>query len=143
EPELLNACLDALEIDLRVRPANALEALHHFRVRESQALHRVEAKAPMRKFGMNRIDGVFLTLQPIARDNSRADLAEHALFDEQIPARQQRRGLRSQIGPDQAAEFLHRIGRKLDAVFKMSGAFGRLLDALTRGVIHPTMIGTA
>ena len=63
---------------------------------------------------MHRIERVLHDLQPIARNHRRADIAQHAVPDEQFPARQQRRGLWPEVSENQPAEFFYRIRRHTD-----------------------------
>jgi len=54
----------------------------------------------MKPLYMHRVKRILHDLQPIARDHRRADIAQHAIAHEQIPARHQGRWLRSQVGKD-------------------------------------------
>src|SRR5271169_193399 len=91
---------------------------------------------------MRRVAGVLLTLQPIAIDDVDRDLAHGVGPNKQIPARQDRRGQRPQIGENEPAEFLHRIGLQL-GLEPAFAAFHRPLDAGAFGIIQPAMIRTA
>src|SRR6266568_1172167 len=71
-------------------------------------------------------------------------LAEAVGPDEQVPAWQQRRRLRAKVGPDKAAELLHRVG--FDAHLVLERAVWRLqglLEAAALRVEQPAVVTAA
>src|ERR1051326_8235924 len=71
-------------------------------------------------------------------------MALAVLAREEIVARQERRGIGSEIGEDEAADLLRLVGRMLDAVFERA-AFGlrRLLDTFAGKIVEPAVIAAA
>src|SRR5207249_589691 len=55
----------------------------------------------MQPLEMDRVDGVLLALEPVARDLRQHDLYEAVLPGERLPRWHQRRRLRTEVGPQQ------------------------------------------
>src|SRR5438876_9797877 len=93
---------------------------------------------------MTEVAAVLHDLQPVAGQPMSDDLAEAVRPDEQVPARQQWRRLRAKVGPDQAAQLLHRVG--LDAHLVLERAvwrLQRLFEAATFSVEQPAVVTAA
>ena len=56
-----------------------------------------------------RVSRILLALEPVGGQYRCADLPEHAVHHEQIPARQQRTRIGAQVGPNETPEHLYRI----------------------------------
>src|SRR5262245_28348983 len=110
----------------------------------SEALEHVVAEVAMQVFPVHRVQRVFHDLQPVARNDSPADVPDYVVADKWVPARHQRYRLRAQISKHQSAQFLDRIGFGSDASFK--GAFRRLrghFQTLSSLIKQPSVIGAA
>src|SRR5690242_6452125 len=68
---------------------------------------------------MQRVDGIFLTLKPVARNFGEHDLDKAVLPGEWFPIGHQRRRLRAEIRPDQARLDLDWIRRDADLVLEL------------------------
>src|SRR5262245_29482148 len=67
----------------------------------------------MHPFEMNRVDGIFLALKPVARNFSKHDLAKTVLPCKRFPVRNEWRRIRSQVRPNQTGSRGNRV--RLDA----------------------------
>src|SRR5262245_41813865 len=96
---------------------------------------------------MQRVDGVFLALKPIARNVGKNDLHESVFPGERLPIRNQGRGLRAEIGPNQSSMRLDRISRDLhfvlEAGLRVGDVFVGLLGAGSMLVEEPAVIVAA
>ncbi len=105
--------------------------------------HRRQVMA-VQPLEVRRVDAVLHDLQPVARDERAADVAQHTLPDEEIVARQQRRRLGAQVGEDQAAQLLRAVGRRASAREPLGrGRPHRDLEAASRGRELPAVVGAA
>ena len=90
-------------------------------------------------------DGIFLDLEPIAvvhRQND--DIAMAIGADEHVPPREERRsrGVRSEIGEQQPAQFAHRIGTDPHGLRRLA-RLERPVDALALAVELPAVVAAA
>jgi hypothetical protein len=92
-----------------VRATDALEAFDFSLIGNPAALNRIKPEMPVSITGMDGVHGVFLTLQPVTGQQRRADLPENIIEHEQIPAREQRRGLWTNVAPHKSTKLLHRV----------------------------------
>ena len=100
---------------------------------------------------VHRVDRVLHDLDPVARNLNVLDVADHVVHHEEVPARQQRRRLRPEVGKDQAAQLLDSVRGQPDRVLephsgealRVANLFERLLDATARRVVHPAVVGAA
>ena len=90
-----------------------------------------------------RVGVVLRHLQPVARQVTHADGAIPVLAHDVLVARQERRGLRAHVRPDQTAHLLHRIGGDRDAVAHLGRRLGRRLQTAAVRVEHPSVVGAA
>jgi hypothetical protein len=94
--------------------------------------------------GVNRVERVLHDLQPVAIHHRTADHTHRAGNDEPVEPRQLGNRRRTEIREEHAAEFSHRIRRRLRALGKRAAVrFVRLIDALPGSVELPAVIGTA
>jgi len=107
------------------------------------AVHHPAAPVAVQPLEVEWVEGVLLALEPVARQLDGVGEAT-ALPDEDVPARQQRRGLRAHVREDQAAEFLNFV--RLDVHFfleaRACGLRG-LIHASAGFVEQPAMVGAA
>ena len=95
-------------------------------------------------FGVHGIERVLHDLQPVAGHLGVADMANRTLGHEAVPARQQRRRLRTEVGEDHAAERFDRIAAGRHLVFERTAVgLVRLIDARARAVELPAVIRAA
>src|SRR5579875_2064751 len=91
------------------------------------------------------VDGVgrvLHALEPVARNSDKADDAIDVIPHEAVPARQQRHGLRAEIGEDEPSEFLDWVRGDLHLLFEpASGRLAWLIDTVAGRVIGPAVIG--
>src|SRR5215475_8942800 len=78
----LNSERNTIKGNLFVRTTDALEGFDFSLVGNPASLNSVKPKKPMSVSGMNSIDSVFLTLQPVAGQERGADLAEDTIEHE-------------------------------------------------------------
>ena len=94
---------------------------------------------------MDRVEGVLHDLEPVARHLGVADVAGHAVYQEQVPRWQHRRRQRTQIAEEHAAHLLDWVCLQLDlvleAVVRYLGFLVGLLYALPGLVVQPTVVG--
>src|SRR2546422_6163966 len=113
------AVLELLEADLQVRrrpvPVDAVQRARPVRVQ------------PLEVHG---VDGVLMTLRPVAGDLREHDLHEAILPGEGLPGRHERRRRRPQVGPEQAGLGLHRIRFDSDAILEPGTRARCLLERL-------------
>ena len=108
-----------------------------------------EADRPvrMRPFEMHRVDRIFLALEPVARDLGEHDLAEAVRPGEELPIRHQRTRLRAEIGPEQPAPLLDRVGFDADFVAQPPLRVRHVLVGLRQagavGIVEPAVIVAA
>src|SRR5439155_8845160 len=69
-------------------------------------------------FEMDRVDGVLLTLKPIAGDFGKDDLTKSILPSEGFPIRNHRRRLRPEVCPNQSSTRLDGIGGDANLVLE-------------------------
>ena len=99
---------------------------------------------PVQPLSVNGVHRVFHDLQPVDGQHGTAHHANRAFGHKAIEARQQRPGLRAEVGKQQAAQFLHRIGVGGDLVAE--GAVVRLvglIQAFALGAELPAVIRAA
>src|SRR5262245_50137813 len=93
---------------------------------------------------MSLVDGILGALQPIAIFRAGADDPFAVIFEEQIIARQERRGIGANIGKDKTSKLFGFERRMADAIFECAvGGFGGLLQAAAAHVVEPAMIAAA
>ena len=96
---------------------------------------------------MQRIEGVFLTLKPVAGQLRDADFAHRVVPGQLFPPRKQRRRLRAKVGEQQAAELLNRVAGYSDFLFESAVGPDRLLEGLLNAlaglVVEPAVIHAA
>src|SRR5215475_3404677 len=95
---------------------------------------------------MHRIDGILLSLKPVARDFGENDLPETVLPCKRLPGRNGRRRQRPQVRPDETGLRLQGVGPDANLVLE-SGIGNRdiviwLLHTPARAVEHPSVIVT-
>src|SRR5688500_12503652 len=100
----------------------------------------------MQELRVDWIHGVLHDLEPVTRNDRPADVFRHVLPHQQIPVRNHRGRLGSQIRPDKAGELLDRIRPDADAVFEGAGGVLGLLEWLLQaravGGKPPPVVGT-
>ena len=98
----------------------------------------------MQRAQMMLVDRVLGALQPVAIFLVGADDGEPGFAEQQIPARENGRRLRAEIGEDESAGLGDLIARELHAVLE-AAAFGleRRVDALPGAVVLPAVIAAA
>src|SRR5882724_10615543 len=98
----------------------------------------------MGPFEMDRVNRVFLALEPVARDLGLDDLAETVLPREEFPVRHERPRLGTEISPYEPAQFLDRIGLDADLVaqprLRMRHVLIGLRQAAAVRVVEPAVI---
>ncbi len=140
EPALDDAVLELVERDEAVvgRLADLL--------RTAEVLHHVVAEILVEPLDVDRVERVLADLEPVAGDDGPADLLR-AVHDEEVPAREERRGLRTEVGEDHAAELLHGVGGDRDPVFegavRVLSLLVRLLEAAAVRREPPAVVGAA
>ena len=72
-------------------------------IRTPQPFQHVIGKAAVQPLDVHRVQGVFHDLQPVAGDDGRADIPQHIVPHEHIPAGQQWHWLWTQVREDQPA----------------------------------------
>ena len=96
---------------------------------------------------MHRVDGILLTLKPIARNFGEYDLAEPILPGERFPIRNEWSGLRSEVSPNQSSALRDRIRFDPHLVFELrvgsGGVVIGLFDATARFIKAPAVVITA
>ena len=111
---------------------------------EAGALLHVLPPVRVRPFDVYGVEGVLLTLEPVAGQVGDRDVADGVVPNEGLPQRQERDGGRAEVGEHEAPRSLHRIARNLDLLLEAAvGAhrlLERLLDALARLVVAPAMV---
>ena len=95
-------------------------------------------------FGVDRVERILHHLQPVDRQQRAPEHADRAFGDEAVKARQQRTRLGPQVGEQQAAEFLDRVGVGLHLVAKgaVVGLVG-LVQALALRAEFPAVVRAA
>ncbi|MNS71300.1 hypothetical protein D3C72_1046650 [compost metagenome] len=108
---------------------------------------QTHAPVGVHPFEVDRIDRVFLALEPVAGNIGEDDLLEAVGPAERFVVRQKRRWQRPHIGPQQPALLLHRIGLDLDLFLQFQVRRRHivigLFDALPRLVEQPAVIVAA
>ena len=103
-----------------------------------------DAPVAVQPLEMHRVERVLHALQPVAGELSRADVAPAVLPLERLPAREQRRRLRAEVGKHEAAKLLDWVRRDahllLEATVRMHRLLEGLLDALAGLVVQPTVV---
>src|SRR4029077_7450735 len=93
---------------------------------------------------VHRIDGVLLTLKPVARQFRKEDLHESVLPAEWLPIRKLRRGRRAEVCPQEPGMRAARIGPcdrpAAAARARIDDILERLLEAPAIGVEPPAMV---
>src|SRR5581483_3912736 len=98
----------------------------------------------MEPFEMVLIDAVLDHLQEVAVDDARVERAHAVLSDEDIVARQQRRGIGAEIREDDAGKLLHLVCGLADAAFVAAvGRLPRLFEDFAFDVVKPAVIAAA
>ena len=136
-PALDDAPLERVEAHLDVLLAE--------RGRRVEALvtgHELEEPA-VQPLGVVRVDGVLHDLHEVAGQIGPADVP-HPVHDEHVEPRQLRRGGGPDVGPDQAAEFLHLPGDGPDPVAEVGLLpLGGLIQAGAVGAEQPAVVRAA
>src|SRR4029453_10669031 len=70
----------------------------------SRLFSRIVAKYAMQPLDMDRIEDVFSGLHPVTGGHRLSYFAPYVFFNQQVPARHQRRRLRTQVCEDQSAQ---------------------------------------
>src|SRR6185312_17322995 len=136
EPPLYDAVRNLVEGDLEMAPRE--------RVLHAGLLLDELLEMAVEPFAVNRIDGVFHDLQPVARDDGAAHHPDGGIGDVTVEPGDERRGQRAHIREEQAAELRDGITAGLDLVLERAAlGFVGLVDALTGPVVHPTVIRAA
>src|SRR5215831_6130071 len=93
---------------------------------------------------MRWIDAVLHCLQPVTVDERVFDDPASAVFpDKHIPARQERRGSRAEIGVNEPSETLDGVRNMLDSILERAPRrLRRLFETSTCAIELPAMIGT-
>src|SRR5579871_2717018 len=111
----------------------------------TELLEYIFRELPMGEGRVRAVAGVLQALEPIARQDCERDLTLQIRPNHALPAWDQRPRLRSEIGPDQAAQLLDRVGPNADSLLerapRLDERLVRLLDALAGRVIEPAVIG--
>ena len=133
--------LEHSEVDLLMAYRIALE------VRVAQPFLNVIVKMLMEPFNMHRVERVLHDLKPVARNHRCSDVAQDAVADKEIPARQERHGFRAQVSKDQPSQLLNRVSGHTDTLFEVAvrilGLLVRLLETLSVPVIQPAVVSAA
>src|ERR1700733_15594227 len=98
----------------------------------------------MHPLKMQRVDGIFLALEPVAGHVGKNDLHEAVFPGERLPVGYERRGLRPEIGPDEAAARFDGICGDADFLLKarvgLGNVFVGLLEAAAITIEKPAVI---
>ena len=107
------------------------------------AVHHPAAPVAVQPLEVQRVERVFVALQPVAGEHYGLRAAD-AGPDEDVDAGEERRGRGAHIGEDDAAELLRLVRLDANLVLEL-GAFGlgRLVDALALLVEDPAVVGAA
>ena len=96
---------------------------------------------------MQRVHGVFLALQPVARNIGKDNLHESVFPRERLPIRHERRGLRTQVRPDQTSAFFHGVRGDADFLaelrFRLRDVLVGLFQAAAVAIKQPAVIVAA
>src|SRR6185437_4450742 len=101
-------------------------------------------RRPVQPLEMMLIDTVFHSLQEITVDQARGKRT-HAVFSHQyVPARQQRRGIRADVGENNSSELLSFVSFLPDAILKCALRWlAGCLENLSINVVEPAVIAAA
>ena len=91
---------------------------------------------------VERVDAVLHDLEPVAREERAPDVAQHALPDKEVVAREERRGLGPEVREDEAAELLRAVGRaskRARAAAAVAALRGQLEAAAARRELEPVV----
>ena len=147
DPALDDAVLELGEADLLVVARDDGAQIRLTAERDSLLSLLGNAPVPVKPFEMDRVMGVLLALQPVARQFGDPDVRVAVLVGEGLPHGDERSGSRPHVCPQHAAEFLHGVTRDLDLLLETSvrvdGLLEGLLDALAGLVHHPAVVHAA
>jgi hypothetical protein len=139
---LQHPALDDPPLERREADLDVLLAERRGRGEALVAAHELEV-APVQPLDVVRVDRVLHDLDVVARQVGPADVAV-AVHHVGVEARQQRRRVGPDVGPDQPAELLDLPGGGPHPVGEVGVvAFGGLVDAGALGVELPAVVGAA
>jgi hypothetical protein len=140
QPPLHDAVVEPIELDLHM-------PRRHHGGRAAELLELIIAVGRVQILEMHRVGRVVHALEPVAGQQVDLDDLVEIIAHQNVPARDQRDRLRTEIGENQPAQLRDRIGLDGDlvlvAVLGERAILERLLQAAALGVEKPAVIGAA